>query len=159
MNYKKKMGAIPIKRWLRDGFEILKNMWNNLILKFICFHNCQPTVIGTKSMPTGIPNLRYGEEGNTMHPRTAQLWHNAAVKTAQVWGICRARPLSGYTALLCTSLVCSLLLSVVICFVLHWCALLWWDIFGVSAQPGRYSLQYSVERKSVFPQPEGCWII
>ena len=37
---------------------------------------CQLMIIGTKPMPTGIPNLGYGEKRKFIQCKTAQWWHS-----------------------------------------------------------------------------------
>ena len=81
-------------------------------------------VLDTKSVPTGIPNLGCDEEG-------ALLGANCDI--AGLWGSCRARLLTGSTALLCSLLVCSapcwsallLLWSAPFCATLLWPALVY----------------------------------
>ena len=74
--------------------------------------------------------------------------NNSTVKQYNCGNRRALRPLSSWTALLCSLPVCfALPWSALVCSGLCWFIPLWWDIFGVSAQL----------EESELSEPEGRW--
>ena len=78
-------------------------------------------VFGANSKPTGIPNLVSSEHGNFVQHKIAQLWYSVTMETAQLGDSPGPGPLSGYMAVLCCSMVYSVLLCACLLCIMMVC--------------------------------------
>ena len=95
-------------------------------------------VFGINSVPTKIPVLGCGEEGNFIQCKTAQLWYNITVKIPWLWNNSIVLQLNYEAAQLWGS-----------------SEVLWPAFFGVSAPAREMQPSFALERESMPPQKEG----
>lgn len=77
-------------------FLLENDSWEHFMLVWILhtYTNtyCQPMVVVTNSVPTGIPSLRFSEEGNLFQGKTAQFVMQPGYEAALGSGSPETRP-------------------------------------------------------------------